>query len=1482
VENASYKNLKPAIAYDKSWNYSDEAVARLCEIISINHKETSQEYKAINILDIGIGTGSLSIKITERLSRDGNNVLLHGFDISEHMIHLCKQRAEDCRLKDSVVLAIHDASDITEIPDFINKTKYDVIIITFVLHYLDGKPGNLEGLDFEWKEIIAHYSGKLRDKGLLIQAEVIGDMAAVDGLTPVEDKLSNREFARVWKNYFDLRKGMVEKEWKPNIRPSSYYNVFKWINKDNSKLGLWQYAGFTCKHEQIVSATFIVDWIKTGQFSSLSVGLNSDQRQSLAEVIKQEINGKDYPITLDCRFVIHQKTGSINDFIANRFASFCEYKRKADQVSFLPLKDNRLPIKGNKLDPEIDGVIKIVNSLNQFLEECILPLSSCTFLDCELTIYDFIRNESSKTTWASVAIVRPEFSDRRESYTQEIGRSKSFVEILYESPIWAGTIVRIKSTRESAKAEILSNEGGWTALKGSRKETESSNLNDGINSHKALSSDPKQAIYTYYITTLFANRIGIGGIILVTETEIDDRLPELVQIFASDVVNPIGASYLKEEHTRQIGLSARAAVFARNFSHITGSHVISNPEFRNSLAGYHYVHGLRRRLDETYSNFLRAENGLIEYITQDPYRAEDLWTQGTKALADARDKLGTGDVFQENTRRFHEYLQGRFDFIARAIDDTQDPPEPVWFVRDLLEGFLRQTAYLDNLVADVGLRIDNMEFNVIIQDQAFCAQLVQPQAASEGRFDRQSADLLVDIKWKNAIGNRLKKSIYEYDQMIALPGGLVAAHAFYSLLENIIRNSAKYGALKNHMKDGEDGKYRISIELKPKLITKTNNSYYQLLIWDNYSSAVKIKSKDGTPEVDIQPDEQPWSVLQEKLKKTFVKSNGQPETDDLGMMEMQACSKFLCRSNSDGKYIRSKDNPDGEPSYTLTEYNLTVLPPKTNGLKPACLTYSLSVEIPILLGCLTNKVDAITSMTFYTDKEKMLLERAPFLMVIDGDWFQELNADKKEELLSRNNLPNRTLVLSASAEIRIDKRRVRACTDPGLYSSVFNTKANENENEKELILSIYRTWLQQWKRPPDGQKKWHLWVGLERQAQQVQEAWEKQANECFKFGTDSLVELMVKSYSAGQNDAFETDSIYKTYESAATNKCNDTKSEISEHAMQTPKDPIKDYWQAELDQDISHKNTLVFDNHGNCFPEAYRFEKAGSLKKSTRFYQKLSGSVSPDLFRMLSCPPQDKFSFRFFIYSLVEACLTNVVVVDERLAWSLVEGYGINESNHNFAQDLLEHQKAGIYPIFRFRQHSQCSDQTGFYNEKHLNRLQGCMGDHSKLEGPENYLLHQEGIIFDADNPANSSLNIFTAKLFNGAEVDAKVQFEASKKESSSSRTKSEDSLGIDVILIHEGAMDILLIHEGAMDILTDQMGVNWVGVDKDEKHKKQLQALYQLAPIIIRTSGRGRKSKLLGEHLPFIEFGQVSSSLLTARNKFALVRGLLGSVGRE
>jgi hypothetical protein len=491
-------------------------------------------------------------------------------------------------------------------------------------------------------------------------------------------------------------------------------------------------------------------------------------------------------------------------------------------------------------------------------------------------------------------------------------------------------------------------------------------------------------------------------------------------------------------------------------------------------------------------------------------------------------------------------------------------------------------------------------------------------------------------------------------------------------------------------------------------------------------------------------------------------------------------------------------------------------------------------------------------------------------MVIDGDWLQKPG---NINLLSKENLPNRTLILySTHIRDKQDIRGAKSCTNKEKHTLAFAGRKND---ENELFLILYRTWIQKWKKPPkppdpDRLGKWYLWIGLERQAQQVQEAWEKQANEYFSFGSDPLVELMVKSYSTSQNEVFKTNSIHQIYDSTASNKRGNDINPSVDSGATAQNDSSTAYWDNEMNNDISLKSALVFDNHGNCFEEAHKFEKSNSLQSSSRFYQKLSGSVSPDLFRMLSRPPQDKFSFCFFIYSLVEACLTNVVVIDERLAWSLVEGYGVNESNANFAQDLLEHQKAGIYPVFRFRRYSQGSDQAGFYNHRHRERLQGCIGDASKLEGSENPL-NKEGIIFDAENLLNSSLHILTQKSFGNADNNS-IQFAVIEKIGSSSEAKSKDSLGVDVILIHEGAMDIL----------TDQMGVLWHGVDEGIEHEKQLKALYQLAPIIIRTSGRGRKSKLLGEHLPFIEFGQVSSSLLTARNKFALVRGLLGSVGRE
>jgi methylase of polypeptide subunit release factors len=896
--------------------------------------------------------------------------------------------------------------------------------------------------------------------------------------------------------------------------------------------------------------------------------------------------------------------------------------------------------------------------------------------------------------------------------------------------------------------------------------------------------------------------------------------------------------------------AARAAVFARNFSHITGSHVISNPQFIHSLAGDDLIRNFHKSLDRSYNNLLAAENNFFEGYLDNPSCAKELWSDATKVLAETRDKVRTGDSMLENTRLFHEYLQGRFDFIARAIDDTKDQPEPVRFVKDLLDGFLLQAAYLDNLVADVGLRLDNMEFWVKIKRngddhfKSFKAKLRPPLSGVPFPSVRAQGN---DIDWEycsstnESIMN--KYTTDDVDVLVGLPGGLIAVHAFYSLLENIIRNSAKYGiGNQSQQIQGEKSVYRLTVSLEYTADLKApDKPYYLIQIYDNYGLALD--------QLDQERKKQPWVYLQEKLENGFVKDNSEPQTEGLGMLEMQACAQLLCKPDGD---IYPGERPEHVSPHSreiANSFNLWTSEPRSEPQTPEVfsLVYNLTLNMPVLVGCLTNRKCPSKSGLLVCDSDhSKLLDRPPFFLIVDGEWLKGNLKLERSILSDRDYLPYRILILdkvgvepNASAGRKASDYGLRGAvilSDCSLLESISN--AESDEATKEIILSVYREWLFNWK-PRPNDKPWDLWIGIEREAKQVEEAWgdvNKYLNE-----DNLLLRLMVQSYSAGER-GFATESIEQVY---------------TENYKASDLSPAQQYWNDEREKGREFKKALLFDNHGNCFPEAYEFEKATSLAMSTRFYQKLSGSVSPELFRMLSRPPKEKFMFRFFIYSLLEASLTDVGVVDERLAWSLVEGTGSDHANDRFAEDLLEHQKAGIFPVFRFRHHG-AKEEVGHYTLVHKERLEKSMklGFANQVVQAKKDLLNGEGITFAINGQSGSKIDLITPCGNDG------------------------DGGSFELFQIKP---DVILIHEGAMDILTAQQ-VEWVALTDEQKaaHGKQLQALYELAPMIIRTSGRGRKSSWLGEHLPFIEFGQVSSGLLTARNKFSLVRGLLGSVGRK
>ena len=936
----------------------------------------------------------------------------------------------------------------------------------------------------------------------------------------------------------------------------------------------------------------------------------------------------------------------------------------------------------------------------------------------------------------------------------------------------------------------------------------------------ANGKEQQHLFYAYIPAVAEFGKVVSGAVVAFTASSMDITLEKLQHLQSIACSWAYRAVLAEDRHIfiHQAARSARAAVFARNFSHITGSHVISNPEFRNALVGEQVMRIMRRQLDDSHRDFARAENDLFRTMLEDDFSAEKHWTEGTKILDSARTQLRTGAGLLENTRRFHEYLQGRFDFIARAIDDTKDEPEPLSFVSDLLEGFLLQTALLDNLVADVGINREQMRFVVSLPCN-------KGEAKFEAGWTEDPKTHALNVKW-DSIGDSEIKDIRQCQPLIALPGGMVSVHAFYSLLENIIRNSAKYGTKRNRVQE-RNRPYELNLQLLHF------DSHFELRIWDNYSDA-----KDQTDGDEL------WKVLQGKLKKNFVDSNGAQMKEGLGLLEMQACAGMVCKKIKKDEDSKEEQWPGYEERHTEAKIctthevlgNLWVEEPTkpVNGAFPnVLLTYHLSINAPVLLGLLGSSVmnEQRNASWCYKDLTGVR-ERWPHILVING---QDGSLNKWMVEIGKNHhaYPYRILVITDKPDPTYEGKgfltnRVRFRSDPSLHARLFPSQETkwEKKTEEKAVLDAYDAWIRAWKvNSTKDEVQWHLWIGMERDAKQVREAWKEQLE---KFDS-SLIGIGVRAFEG----ATKRQSVFssKIPSKEVKEKClgDYLKTEAEEKA----------YWRTETTKNRLAKSALVFDNHGNCFPDAYGVEKEQDFHKATRFYQKLTGSLTPDLFHTLSHPPKDNFLFSFFIYSLVEACLTDVIVVDERVAWSLVDGGG-DKPNPNFTEELATHQKAGVFPIFRFQKEGSNPEAKGHYNTQHFNKTRGSLGKEAAA-------LDDEGVMVDATN--GTRLTILKSTL--QAPEDGKNKIH--KFESSSA------------------TCDVLLIHEGAMEIIAK--AIKW-------NMETDVPELYQIAPVIVRTSGRGRESKHLGNHRPFIEFGEVSSALLTSRNKYSLVRGLLGSAG--
>jgi hypothetical protein len=370
-------------------------------------------------------------------------------------------------------------------------------------------------------------------------------------------------------------------------------------------------------------------------------------------------------------------------------------------------------------------------------------------------------------------------------------------------------------------------------------------------------------------------------------------------------------------------------------------------------------------------------------------------------------------------------------------------------------------------------------------------------------------------------------------------------------------------------------------------------------------------------------------------------------------------------------------------------------------------------------------------------------------------------------------------------------------------------------------------------RPTEGSNPeggWHLWIGLDRPLQQLKEIWEAPLNGF----DDPLIQIAVRSSEKGAGAEGEL----ITSKNHFANKWSGSGD--------------GNYWKAEISRRFCQKQALVFDNHGKCFP--YEIGEITGLESGPRFYQKLTGTLTPQLFRLLTHPPTSSFAFSFFILGLVEACLSQVMMVDERVAADLLfsGGQGDRLDPDEFKRTLCEHQKAGVFPVFKF---GAKGDESGkYYSRRHQAALE------ELWKNTPSAALDREGVRFATTSDETSELKVLVQSAEQGLQL-----YEISKETGCSYQNTDQKC---------DLRCDALVIHEGALDLLRDGKGKAW--------ESKFLKYLYSVSPAIFRTSGRGRQTRQFEPSTPFVEFSEVSSAVLTARNKFLLVRCLLATSGTE
>ena len=169
---------------------------------------------------------------------------------------------------------------------------------------------------------------------------------------------------------------------------------------------------------------------------------------------------------------------------------------------------------------------------------------------------------------------------------------------------------------------------------------------------------------------------------------------------------------------------------------------------------------------------------------------------GSHVLAALSHNVGT----MPDDRVLYQYIQQRMDYMASATTDFQDWSVPTSFVGELMKHFYSQYHLLEHIAGSEGLHAYRYQGKPI---------------SLAGGKNLDTHCIKVNVRrivgkdkdtngYRHCVVGGLECWLYDFfkagnveesfknDVSVAIPGGVLGQHAFYNIIENVIRNAAKH------------------------------------------------------------------------------------------------------------------------------------------------------------------------------------------------------------------------------------------------------------------------------------------------------------------------------------------------------------------------------------------------------------------------------------------------------------------------------------------------------------------------------------------------------------------------------------------------------------------------------------------------------------------------------------------------------------------